>query len=55
MTKQEAIAYLRKKVLLEKLSITTEVNTEAAAELSNMEKSSENEEKDLTTEDTNVS
>lgn len=39
MTKQEAIAYLRKKQLLERLSITTDTNPQAAAELDEMEKS----------------
>lgn len=43
MTKPEAIAYLRKKVLLERLSITTDSNPEAAQELDNMEKSPEEE------------
>jgi hypothetical protein len=53
MNKIEAIAYLRKKVLLEKLSIATDTNPEAAEELSSMEKSSEKDEKDLTTEESN--
>lgn len=43
MTKQEAIAYLRKKQLLERLAVTTDTNSEAAEELSNMERSPEEE------------
>ena len=50
MTKTEAIAYLRKKVLLERLSISTESNPEAAEELGKMEKSPEDDKKDLTTD-----
>ena len=53
MNKLEAIAYLRKKALLERLAITTDTNPEAAEELSSMEKSSEKDEKDLTTEESN--
>ena len=55
MNKSEAIAYLRKKVLLERLSLTTDTNPEAAKELKELEQSSESKEKDLTTEDTSVS
>ena len=55
MNKTEAIAYLRKKQLLERLSITTETNPEAAKELKEMEESPEKEEKNLTTEESNVS
>ena len=55
MTKQESIAYLRKKALLEQLALATDTNPEAAKELSDMEKTFEPEEKDLTTEDSNVS
>ena len=54
MTKPEAIAYLRKKVMLERLSVSTEPNPEAAKELKEMEQSSDNEEKNLTTEESNV-
>lgn len=54
MTKQEAIAYLRKKQLLEKLSITTDTNPEAAAELDSMEKYPDSDKKDLTTDPSNV-
>ena len=43
MNKLEAIAYLRKKVLLERLSLTTDTNPEAAKELKEMEKSTEDE------------
>ena len=43
MNKTEAIAYLRKKVLLERLSLTTDTNPEAAEELDAMEKLSEDE------------
>jgi hypothetical protein len=43
MNKLEAIAYLRKKALLERLAITTDTNPEAAEELGNMEKSPEEE------------
>ena len=53
MNKLEAIAYLRKKVLLERLSITTDSNPEAAEELDSMEKSSEKDEKDLTSDPSN--
>jgi len=55
MTKQEAIAYLRKKQLLERLSITTETNPEAAEELEDMEKTPEDDKKDLTTDKSSVS
>ena len=54
MNKIEAIAYLRKKVLLEKLSISTDTNPEAAEELKEMEQSPEKEEKNLTTDPSNV-
>lgn len=53
MTKTEAMAYLRKKVLLDKLA-DREIpmtNPEAAEELDNMEKTSE---KDLTSEPSSV-
>ena len=43
MNKLEAIAYLRKKQLLERLAVTTDTNSEAAEELSNMERSPEEE------------
>jgi hypothetical protein len=54
MTKQESIAYLRKLVLKDKLSLPTETNPEAAAELNCMEKSPEDEEKNLTTDPSSV-
>jgi hypothetical protein len=54
MNKLEAIAYLRKKVILERLSITTDTNPEAAEELKELEQSSESEEKDLTTDPSSV-
>ena len=54
MNKIEAIAYLRKKQLLERLAVTTDTNAEAAEELSQMEKSSEKEEKDLTPDPSSV-
>jgi hypothetical protein len=54
MNKLEAIAYLRKKQLLERLAVTTDTNPEAASELDSMEKTPESEEKNLTTEDTKV-
>ena len=53
MTKAEAIAYLRKRVLLDKLADRQipMTNPEAAEELDNMEKTSE---KDLTTDPSSV-
>ena len=54
MNKTEAIAYLRKKQLLERLSITTDTNPEAAEELDNMEKTPEDEKKNLTTDPSSV-
>ena len=43
MNKLEAIAYLRKKALLERLAITTDTNPEAGEEMDDMEKSPEEE------------
>ena len=54
MTKSESIAYLRRKVLLEQLSLTTDTNPEAAEELKELEESPKNDKKNLTTEESNV-
>ena len=48
------MAYLRKKALLERLAATTDTNPEAAEELKEMEQSPEKEEKNLTTDPSNV-
>ena len=60
MTKSESIAYLRRKVLLERLSMTTGTNPEAAEELKKLEESPEEEQsrrgiKELTKEFDNPS
>jgi hypothetical protein len=54
MNKREAIAYLRRKRLLERRALATETNPEAAEELAEMEKSPESKRKNLTTEGSNV-
>lgn len=54
MTKVEAIAYLRKRQLMDKLFSSIEPNSDAAEELDNMEKSPEEEKKDLTAEEGGV-
>ena len=54
MTKQEAIAYLRKRVQLDKLFAAVDPDPIADEELKEMEQSSEKEEKDLTTEENKV-
>ena len=54
MNKSEYGPYLRKLALREKLALTTEPNPEAARELDDMDKSSESEEKDLTTPEEKV-
>jgi hypothetical protein len=53
MTKQEAIAYLRKKQLLEKQAARAEFTTRQEAEEA-MRELEETEKKDLTTDHTNV-
>jgi Mn-dependent DtxR family transcriptional regulator len=54
MNKREAIAYLRKRALLERLAVTIDPNPEAAEELAEMEKSHEKNKKNLTTDPSNV-
>ena len=54
MNKREAIAYLRRKRLLERRALATETNPEAAYELAEMEKSPKSERKNLTAEESNV-
>jgi|FAXJ01.1.fsa_nt_gi hypothetical protein len=54
LNKREAIAYLRRKRLLERRALATETNPEAAYELAEMEKSPKSERKNLTAEESNV-